>query len=381
MIIGIDGIPLQGNRTGVGRYVAGLLDGLSEVLEEDKAFVWMNSCQPGERGRVKENRLLEVVETRFPFAALRMSWSTLGTPTLETLLGRPVDVALHPNYLPIPQKRGAKVLAVHDVTFLTDPPLALPSAVKTYGRELPKQLRDCSLVLTCSGYTQSQILHLFPELGEEKVRVIPYGVEESFLKPAPAPAVQDLRMRLGLDRPYFLHVGTLEPRKNLLRLVHAFLLFKQTLKTDHQLVLAGPVGWVPEEFMEFVRSPALARNVRWIDFVPEADLPALYTGSDAFLFPSLKEGFGLPVLEAMGCGAPVVCSNAGSLPEVAGEAAYLLDPTDINQWGEVMGKIVREGSLVEELRSRGFRQAARFQWEETARRTLEALNDAVRKDA
>lgn len=381
MIIGIDGTPLQGIRTGVGRYVAGLLDGLSEILEEDKAFVWMNSCRPEERGRVKENRLLEVVETRFPFPALRMTWSTLGTPTLETLLGRPVDVALHPNYLPIPQKRGARILAVHDVTFLTQPELAMPSAVKTYGRDLPKHLKDCSLVLTFSKFTQGQILQLFPDLGERKVRVIPHGVDEAFQRPAPPSTVQAMRMRWGLDRPYFLHVGTLEPRKNLLRLVHAFLLFKQARKTAHQLVLAGPAGWVGEEFMGFIQSPALAKSVRWIDYVPEGDLPALYTGADAFLFPSLMEGFGLPVLEAMGCGVPVVCSHAGSLPEVAGDAAYQADPTDIGQWAEVMGRLAKDAALTEELRSRGLRQAARFQWENTARLTLDAFNEAARSDA
>jgi glycosyltransferase involved in cell wall biosynthesis len=381
MIIGIDGIPLQGNRTRVGRYVAGLLDGLSEVLEQDKAFVWMNNPQPGERGRVRENRLLEVVETRFPLAALRMSWGSLGTPTLETLLGRPVDVALHPNFLPLPQKRGAKALFVHDLTFLTDPSLVPPQAAKTLARDLPKHLRECALVLTPSGFAQAQVLRHFPELGDRKVRVVPHGLEEAFRRPSAPEVVRDLRMRLALDRPYFLHVGTLEPGKNLLRLVHAFLVFKQSHRTDHQLVLAGPLGWVPEDFMGFIRSPALASIVRWMDYVPESDLPALYTGADAFLYPALREGFGSPVLEAMGCGVPVVCSNTGALPEIAGEAAYLLDPVDIAQWAEVMGKIVREGSLAEELRSRGLKQAARFQWETAARRTLEAFEEAARSDA
>ncbi len=377
MIIGVDGTCLQGVRTGVGWYLTHLLEALSHVLEEDKVYVWMNNPTSEERARVSENRFIVVSATHYPMAALKLTWNTLGTPAMDSLVGRPADVYFYPNYLPLPQKQGKKVLFVHDLTFLTNPDLASQESIKTLGSQLEKQEEKADLILTCSEYNRHEMIKHFPHLSESKIRVIPHGLGEPFRKPSAPDRVKAVREKHHFSNPYFLYVGTLEPRKNLLRLVHAFLLFKQKSETRHELILAGPKGWIGEEFMQFILSPQLADKVRWLDYVQEEDMPGLYSGADAFVFPSLKEGFGMPLLEAMGCGVPVLCSNSAAIPEVVGDAAWMMDPSNVNDWSMAMNRIATEPQFGQLLREKGKTRVSLFQIENTAKQTLAALKMAV----
>jgi glycosyltransferase involved in cell wall biosynthesis len=377
LIIGIDGTCLQGVRTGAGWYLTHLLEALSHVLEEDKIYVWMNNPTPEERARVNENRFVAVSATHYPSAALKLTWNTLGTPAMESLLGRPADLYFYPNYLSAPQKQGKKVLFVHDLTFLSNPEWASEEALKSLGPNLGKEGERADLILTCSEYNRKEMLKFFPHLPETKIRVIPHGLPAPFHKPAAPERIRAFREHYGLPRPYFLFVGHLEPRKNLLRLVHAFLLFQQQTHSDHQLVLAGPRGWIGEDFMHFILSPQLAPKVRWLDYVKEEDMPPLYSGAAAFVFPSLKEGFGMPLLEAMGCGVPVLCSNAGAIPEVAGDGAWMIDPAQVAEWTKAMVRIAEEPPFGQLLREKGKARVSLFQMENTAKQTLAAFKLAA----
>lgn len=377
MIIGIDGTCLQGVRTGAGWYLTHLLEALSHILEEDKLYVWMNNPTPEERARVNENRFVVVNATHYPAGALKLTWNTLGTPTMESLVGRPADLCFYPNYLPIPQKQGKKVLFVHDLTFLTNPELASEETAKSLGTGLERQEEKADLILTSSEYNRKEMLKHFKQLPESKVRVIPHGLPDAFRKPAPPDKIKAVRDHYGLQKPYFLFVGQLEPRKNLLRLVHAFLLFKQQSHSGHQLILAGPRGWVGEDFMHFILSPQLADKVRWLDYVKGEDLPALYTGAEAFLFPAIKESFGMPLLEAMGCMAPVICSNAAAIPEVVGDGAWMIDPANVNEWTKAMLRVAGEPAFGQLLREKGRSRVSLFQMDNTARQTLAAFKMAA----
>ncbi len=381
MIIGIDGTCLQGVRTGVGWYLTRLLEALSRILEEDKIYVWMNSPTAEERARVSENRFISVSVTHYPWAALRLTWNTLGTPAADSLIGRPADVYFYPNYLPLPQKQGGKVLFVHDLTYLTNPEMASQAAVRALGPNLEKQEEKADLILTASQYNRNEMLKHFKNLPESKVRVIPHGLSDAFRRPAAVEKVREVRDKYRLHRPYFLFVGTLEPRKNLLRLVHAFLLFKQKVKTDHELVLVGPKGWIAEDLMQFILAPQVADKVRWLDYVKDEDMPPLYTGAETFLFPSLKEGFGMPLLEAMGCGAPVICSNSAAIPEVVGDGAWMVDPMNVGEWATAMERAVTEPAFLGVLREKGRARVNLFQIENTAKQTLAALKMAAKVHA
>lgn len=376
MIIGIDGTCLQGVRSGPGWYLTRLLDPLSRILEEDKVVVWMNNPTPEERARVPENRFVSVNATHYPWAALKLTWNTLGTPSADGLMGRPADLYFYPNYLPLPQKQGKRIVFIHDTTFLTDPAMASQSS-RSMGISLEKEAEGIDLFLTPSDHNRRELLQRFRGIPDAKVRVVPHGLSDAFRRPAPAEAVGKVREKYGLSRPYFLFVGTLEPRKNLLRLVHAFLLFKQKVRGDHELILAGPRGWVGEEFMHLILSPQVKDKIRWLDYVPEADMPALYSGAKAFLYPVLKEGFGLPLLESMGCGTPVVCSNAAAIPEVVGDGAWMVDPLKVEDWTQAFRRAVEDPAFLDVLKDRGRARVGLFPLDQTARQTLAAFKLAV----
>jgi glycosyltransferase involved in cell wall biosynthesis len=166
--------------------------------------------------------------------------------------------------------------------------------------------------------------------------------------------------------PYVLAVGTVQPRKNYARLIAAM-----HELPDHHLVIVGGKGWLEGPIYEAARAPGAARRVHFTGFADDADLPALYSGAAAFAFPSLYEGFGLPILEAMACGTPVVAANASSLPEVAGDAAVLVDPLDTGALADALRRVTSDADFAEALRARGFEQARRFTWEAAARQLVE----------
>ncbi len=180
--------------------------------------------------------------------------------------------------------------------------------------------------------------------------------------------------RYGLPPRYVLAVGTLEPRKNLTTLLAAFARLRRNgeVDADLRLVLAGARGWLEEPIFATVRSLGLEDAVRFTGFVDDDDLPAVYSGAALFVFPSLHEGFGLPLLEAMACGVPVVTSNVSSMPEVAGDAATLVDPRDGEGLAAAIGRLLRDEALRDRLREAGIARARQFSWEATARRTLDA---------
>jgi glycosyltransferase involved in cell wall biosynthesis len=196
-----------------------------------------------------------------------------------------------------------------------------------------------------------------------------------------------VRNRYGLQGPYLLYVGTLHPRKNLVRLVQAFARLPALLSAAGrptpglQLVLAGRKGWLYDDIFAQVRRLDLEDRVILTGYVPDEDLPALLSAARAFVFPSLYEGFGLPVVEAMACGTPVVCANTSSLPEVAGDAALLVDPLDEGAIAAALARLLSDDDLHRELVDRGFRQAARFSWQRCAREALAVLEEVGHLDA
>jgi glycosyltransferase involved in cell wall biosynthesis len=212
-----------------------------------------------------------------------------------------------------------------------------------------------------------------------KVVVIHEAVGPEFARPQSPEAVDAVVRRYGLRRPYCLFVGNLEPRKNLPRLIEAFAEVRRRAGAEGrsaQLVLAGTRAWLHGGIFRAVEAHGLADAVAFTDYVPRGDLPALYAGATCFVFPSLYEGFGLPVLEAMAAGAPVVAARAGSIPEVAGDAALLVDARVPDEIAAAIEAVLTDGALRARLVARGRARAAQFEWNTVARRTL-AVYDAV----
>jgi len=287
----------------------------------------------------------------------------------------------HTPYYLMPYRPGQPtILTVHDLIPLLLPDRSTMRARLLFRWTMAMALRAADSVIAVSETTRRDLLTRF-HIPPCRVVTIPEAVDPTFFVRPPA-EVSALRRKYGLPERYILYLGSNKPHKNLVRLVEAWALVTKrgTRDTEHgsrtTLVIAG--AWDPRypESRERAESLGLG-NIRWLGPVPESDLPALYTGATVFVFPSLYEGFGLPVLEAMACGAPVICSNVSSLPEVAGDAAVTFTPTDPGAIADALDRVLNDAGLCADLRDRGLRRARLFSWDQSARRTL-ALYREVR---
>ncbi len=263
-----------------------------------------------------------------------------------------------------------QIITIHDCAFCDCPEGFTRSFAAWYRCLVPRLARRAQLILTVSAFSRQRICELF-RIPEEKIVVTPNGVAESF-RPLSQDQLAQARQRLHLTGPYVLCAGSLEPRKNLKRLLAAWQRLGP-VKNGLTLLLVGASSHV-------FKSAGLGSppsDVRLTGFATDDDLQALFTGAEAFVFPSLYEGFGLPVLEAMACGAPVVCSSTTSLPEVAGDAAVLVDPLNVDSIAAGLTQILEDHDLRVALRERGLARAKQFSWDDTANRTWDAFQSVL----
>jgi glycosyltransferase involved in cell wall biosynthesis len=383
--IGIDYTAAARQRAGIGRYTRQLIMALL-ALESAHRYVIFAAVGGLDTGSWKlETERLRASSIQFRTLPLSDDWVArlwhrLRLPIpVETITG-PLDIFYSPDFVLPPTRRNTRtLLTVHDLSFLHYPRHFVPKLVHYLSQVVPRSVARADRVLADSEATRADLI---AHLGTppEKVKVLYSGVGARF-RPEKEPGEGEcLRARYGLgDRPYVLSVGTLQPRKNYIRLIQAFsqLADLQTCRLENlQLLIAGGPGWLYQDI--FAAAEKHGDRVRILGFVDDADLPSLYRNAALFAFPSLYEGFGLPVLEAMACGVPVVCSDASSLPEVAGDAALLVHPFDADGLSDAMARVLEDADLRLEMVACGLAQAAQFNWERAARQLLDTF-DAVRE--
>lgn len=268
------------------------------------------------------------------------------------------------------------VLTVHDTLFLTRGMRHSNMLFSLYARIfIAAAVRRSKIICTVSNAARNDIISHY-HMPNERIRVIYHGVSPRF-SPQPATRIAEIRKRHKLDGSYFLFVGTWAPRKNLPRLIEAFRLFRKNPNRKHQLILVGPQGSDATEVQRAMNDPELAGEVRWLGFIEDDDMPCIYAAADAFVFPSLGEGFGMPVIEAMACGTPVITSSVSCLPEVAGDAALFVDPNAAADIARAMEEIIQP-NVSEDLRCKGLLRSQLFTWETAAERTEMAYVDALK---
>ncbi len=274
----------------------------------------------------------------------------------------------------IPAKMIPAVMTIHDLSTHRYPQHHT-RLHRAYARvTLPRMAKQASLIIADSTATKLDIVR-FLSVPADKVRVIHLGVDHQRFHPADTESARrEVADLLKSDAPYILSVGTLEPRKNLAALLRAF---AQTHLGNLRLVLAGGHGWGDSPMQEALRQAGILDRIQFAGYVPDELLPSLYAAAECFVYPSLYEGFGLPVLEAMACGAPVLTSNTSSLPEAAGDAAMLFDPLDSAQLARLLTEVSGNADLRSALRARGVQRAAEFTWDRTARETVEVYRSAA----
>ena len=378
--IGIDYTPAARQRAGIGRYTRELVTALLALESSHQYVVFAATGGLGTRDRGLETGdwRLGIESCRIRFRTLPISdewlarlWHRLRLPIpVETVTG-PVDIFYSPDFvLPPTRRRTRTLLTVHDLSFLHYPDHFVPKLVGYLSKVVPRSVARADRVLADSEATRDDLI-TYLGTPPEKVDVLYSGVDPRFRPEAEPGERERLQAHYSLgDLPYILSVGTLQPRKNYLRLIRAF----ATLRPGTELAIAGGRGWLYENIFAEAAKPG--DRVRLLGFVEEADLPALYRNAALFAFPSLYEGFGLPVLEAMASGVPVVCSGVSSLPEVARGAALLVDPLDIGELADALSRVLEDTGLRQEMASKGLARAARFTWDRAARQLL-ATFDAM----
>ncbi|MBO9372782.1 MAG: glycosyltransferase family 4 protein [Chloroflexus sp.] len=296
---------------------------------------------------------------------LTILWQRVRLPLrIEWLIG-PLDVVHAPDFV-LPPTRARTLLTIHDLTFLVEPGCAEPKLRRYLSTAVPRSLQRADLIVVDSKATASDLGRLYG-IPNRRIRLLYPAVDTRF-RPIPTAEAQAVRQRLGLPEHFLLFVGTLEPRKNLVRLLQAFTLL-QSEHPDLHLLIAGKRGWLYDDIFATVEQCHLRDRVHFLDFVADEDLPALYNLARAFVYPSLYEGFGFPVLEALACGTPVVTTKVSSLPEVTGSAAVFVDPLDPE---DIAAGIRTALSNPMPLRTAGPQHAASFRWEQ-AGQTLVAI--------
>jgi glycosyltransferase involved in cell wall biosynthesis len=272
---------------------------------------------------------------------------------------------LHTQFLRPPRSDVPCVVTIHDLSFERFPGLFSAAMAARLRLTVPWSARHAAAVVTVSQHARSEVMELYG-VPDHRVHVTPLAADEDF-RPISAESCASALDELGLEAGYLLCVGTVQPRKNLERVVQAYALLAPSSRP--KLVIAGPEGWRSSRVFESVRRHRLEDQVRFVGYVSPKQLVALYNGAAAFAYPSLYEGFGLPVLEAMACGTPTLTSDLSSLPEVAGNAAVLVDPRDVDSIRTGLEQVLLDTDLRRWLREAGYRQAARFSWDRCGRKT------------
>jgi len=355
--VALMGRSLRGRFSGVVRYTDGLVRALAPLLGANLS-VFLTQDKDGLSD-------LPIRRIRAPFRTTneytRALWEQAVVP-LDVHRWRP-DVYHSPNYILPAAVRCPSVVTVHDVAFLDRSVHRLRSHLYLTACTL-LALRKSARVICVSQYTADQVVARFG-WARDKVRVIGEGVSDHFAARGSA-AVQEFREKYDIAGPYVLFVGTVEPRKNLPRLLRAFELAVTRERLPHRLVVVGAAGWKTGPVRTAYQGSSVRERINFVGYLSDADLPSAYSGADAFVYPSLHEGFGLPPLEAMACGTPVVTSNSTALAEVAGPASMSVDPTDTNALADAIASVLSDKRERERLHGSGLRHAAKFRWDAIA---------------
>jgi glycosyltransferase involved in cell wall biosynthesis len=364
MRIAIDATALPPILGGAGNYILRLVAGIRALETGDRVFVLAKTQDVDRLGPWTAG--VEPVAVRLGARPVRLAWEQT---LLPRALGRlDIDVLHSPHYTtPLYAVRARRVVTFHDMIFLLYPEYHLRTKVVFFRTMIRLAARRADHVIADSNATRDDAVRLLG-MSPTSITTVPLAADKRFVPNLDAHRVDEVCCRYGLQRPFILTVSTLEPRKNLTAAIRTLARIRES-GLDCSLVIAGVKGWgYSATFQELSRSD-IARYVTVLGFVPQDDLPALYKASAVFLYPSRYEGFGLPTLEAMACGTPVVASNRSSIPEVVGAGGTLVDPDDIEAMAQATAHLLRNPSARAEHSRRAIRRAAEFSWEQTARLT------------
>lgn len=363
--IGIDYTPAYEQGAGIGRTVRGLVSALAQLDSKTDYRLFVAGANT--------KSLPPQLASNFAYRPSHISpkwwariWHRAQIPyAIENILGNISLYHATDFVLPPIHKKTKSIVTIHDLSYIRVPETASPSLKAYLDAVVPRSLHRATHIHAVSEMTRQDIISLY-QIPPEKISVIFNAVEPHF---KPITPTQELFTKYNIPNvPYIITVGTVQPRKNYSRLVKA--LAQLRTKHDIHLVVVGGNGWLEDEFYATIRNTKMTDYVHLTGFVADKELPALYTGAQMMVFPSLYEGFGIPILEAMACGVPVVSSNTSSLPEVAEDAALLIDPYSVDEIHNALERVITDQNLCKTLIQSGLKQALKFTWEQSAKQLL-----------
>ena len=361
MEFGLDVRPSLSRPTGVGTYVLGLAERLPGLTPDDRFTFFSASFKERYPARAWPPNV-RLVDRRIPVRVLNAAWNRYGWPPIDRLVDRTLDLVHSPTPLLVPARRGRRIVTLHDLFFFKHPELVEGETRRDLVTLVRDHVKRADGVICVSEYTASEARRLL-DVPEEKVAVTPHGVDPLFRASPSDEQVDESLRRLRLPRGGILYVGSAEKRKNLVTLVMAYMTLARRRRLP-PLVLAGPGSdWAQG-------GSRVGPQIVATGYLDRGDVRALMAASATLVLPSLEEGFGLPGVEAMAAGLPVVCSRGSALAEVAGDAASLVDPHDVNGLAHAIERVLEDRTLAGELRRRGLERSRAFEWGDTAARTL-----------
>jgi len=360
---------LRKQYTGIGRYAYHLVKSLGEIDPRNQYELYVR------KGVFSFNKKIP----RFPSKNFisRVDWFGRGP---EKIL-KNIDVFHIPSPGPMQVPGGAKaVVTVHDIIFKAFPESHTPETIEAGEREFDEIRKKADKIICCSVNTANDLKKYF-QVPDRRIAVIYQGVDQSDFRPLNSDekvlAGKEL-VRRGIEDPFILSVGTIEPRKNLVNSIKAFGILRAQKKFSGDLVVIGRKGWMREDVSALIEKLGLKRNIVFLGYVPDRELRYFYATAEAFIFPSFYEGFGFPIVEAFACGAPVVTSDRSSCSEIAGDAALTVDPSSPDAIAGAVGRILHDRDLQRVLREKGFERASRFDFHTTAEETLKVYEEVGR---
>jgi glycosyltransferase involved in cell wall biosynthesis len=374
MRIGIDGLPLTEMLTGIGHYTNELARHLASQATEDRVEVispraYISSLDSD--GKLPKN--LEFIRSRT--SPWNRRWWSIGLP--RRLRRRSVDVFHGTNFEVPLQNVCPGVITIHDLSMLLHASTQERKLVRRAQLRVPLMARAANMVITPTESVRQEV-HEHLQIPLERIVAVPEAARDCF-RPAAETEAREIRERLGINQEFLLYVGTIEPRKNLDTLREAFEEVRRVRREPLQLVLAGRKGWLVDELLKSLERSPEGRQIVLTGYLSDRELSGLYSSCKAFVYPSLYEGFGLPPLEAMACGAPVVVSRISSLIEVTGKAARSFPANKPGELTAVLLELLASDQVRQELSRAGLERASHFSWAKTARETRSVYTEAINR--
>lgn len=366
MRIGIDATGLPANPVGAGKYTIELVRSLSRIITGDEVFVFVQHEKLPLLGFI-ENERIHLVLTNDVAPSMRLIWEQVSLPRLVHRYR--LDILHSPHYTMPLACPCRTIVTFHDMTFFLFPEFHVRAKRFLFPFFIRASAYRANHLIAVSESTRQDAIRIL-DLPCEKISTILEGVDPEFRPICDESALKSVRMRYGLPPHFVLFVGLLEPRKNLPVLMQAYRQIASQIP-EHHLVIVGRKGWMYEEVLSLVESLSLRQQVHFTGYVAPQDLPYVYNLADVFVYPSIYEGFGLPVLEAMACGTPVITSNVSSMSEIAANAAELVSPADQTALANVLLRLLYSPDRRQQLSELGLQRAKSLPWERTARETLD----------